>query len=72
MKSTKEFKRAESEEEVTVKRQAVSGRNAYEIRADVLQMAIDWTTDHNEWGKKTEDDALALAKKFYQFVENRR
>jgi hypothetical protein len=48
-----------------------SGRNAYEIRADVLQMAIDWSkTDKHK--NATDDDVVALAKKFYAFVENRR
>jgi len=51
------------------------GRNAYEIRADVLQMAIDWakTEDgHGQYTKPSDDDVIALAKKFYSFVENRR
>jgi hypothetical protein len=59
------------EEEYTPRRQAVAGRNAYEIRADVLQMAFDWAADQ---GNKytTPDDILNVAKKFYEFVEDRR
>lgn len=59
------------EEEYTPRRQAVAGRNAYEIRADVLQMAFDWAADQ---GNKytTPDDILSVAKKFYEFVEDRR
>lgn len=54
------------------RRQPVSGRNAYEIRADVLQMALDWSVKTDEFRKKTDDDVVSLAKKFYEFVEDRR
>src|ERR1035441_470788 len=54
------------------RRPTVAGRNAYEIRADVLQMAIDWSVKSNEFGTKTEDNVINLAKKFYEFVEDRR
>ena len=53
-------------------RQAVSGRNAYEIRADVLQMAIEWTGNRDTCHIKNEGDVIELARKFYSFVENRR
>lgn len=53
------------------RRQPVSGRNAYEIRADVLQMAMDWTVQHDPYNNKNEVDILNLAKKFYSFVEDR-
>lgn len=59
----------EEEEEVGPKRIPVAGRNAYEIRADVLQMAIDWASKQDD---QSEEDVLDLAKKFYQFVENKR
>lgn len=52
-----------------------SGRNAYEIRADVLQMAIHWAQTEDGFGqykKPSDDDVVALAKKFYAFVENKR
>lgn len=47
-----------------------TNRNAYEIRADVLQMAIDWA--RREENPRSDDQLLELAKKFYTFVENRR
>ncbi len=61
-------------------RQSTTGRNAYEIRADVLQMAIDWASSsiaHNSNNpiitkSRSDDDLISLAKKFYSFVENRR
>jgi hypothetical protein len=59
-----------SEEDLPPRRQPVVGRNAYEIRADVLQMAVDWTTHSKEW--RNEDDVVDVAKKFYAFVENKR
>lgn len=52
------------------RRQPIAGRNAYEIRADVLQMAIDWGVRNNQ-AVKTPDDVVSLAKKFYSFVEDR-
>jgi len=66
----RDAKRQESDEDAIPRRQAVAGRNAYEIRADVLQMAIDWSTRNDE--KTSDDDVVDLAKKFYQFVENKR
>lgn len=50
-------------------------RNAYEIRADILQMAINWSQTEDgrgNYSKPTDDQVIALAKKFYSFVENRR
>ena len=65
-------KHKEEDEDAPQRRQPVSGRNAYEIRADVLQMAIDWIHEKDEYGHKDENDVLNLAKKFYSFVEDRR
>lgn len=49
------------------------GRNAYEIRSDVLQMAINWSQGENVCHNyRTEDELIRLAKKLYAFVENRR
>lgn len=51
------------------------GRNAYEIRTDVLQMAIGWSQTESGTGvyvKPSDDAVIALAKKFYAFVENKR
>lgn len=55
--------------------QVKTSKNAYEIRADVLQMAINWakadtTTRFAAIGR--DEDLLNLAKRFYAFVENRR
>jgi hypothetical protein len=62
----------EDDEEIPQRRQPIAGRNAYEIRADVLQMAIDWVREKDEYNQKDENDVLSLAKKFYSFVEDRR
>jgi hypothetical protein len=62
-------------EEQYKKQQPSVNRNAYEIRADVLQMAIDWSKVEDSGGgyrKPSDDQLLSLAKKFYSFVENRR
>ena len=50
-------------------------KNAYEIRTDVLGMALDWVkykTPDIIVSKTTDDDVLNTAQKFYRFVENRR
>lgn len=51
-------------------RQKVAGRNAYEIRSDVLEMALDWAK--NSDNKKLDtDDVLEIAEAFYSFVEHK-
>lgn len=70
-------KMAEEARHKEEKKEAVAkaGKNAYEIRADVLQMAIDWARIEEPnvtYHKPSDDELLALAKKFYAFVENRR
>jgi hypothetical protein len=62
--------RAKGEDEELPRRQMVSGRNAFEIRTDILTLAVDWVNQSN--GKRTEDEVLRVAKLFYSFVENRR
>lgn len=58
----------EDEEYVQPRRQPVAGRNAYEIRADVLTLAVDF----GMLNKMSEpEDIIALAKTFYSFVENK-
>ncbi len=57
-----------TEERFSSKRPA-SNRNAYEIRADVLQMALEWCKSR---ALSKESDVLDVAKKFYEFVEDRR
>jgi hypothetical protein len=64
--------KSKEDEEEPPRRQPAANRNAYEIRADVLQMAIDWVREKDEYNQKDENDVLNLAKKFYTFVEDRR
>lgn len=70
-------KRPTEEDYGITRRQSVSGRNAYEIRSDVLQMAIDWASRAaiavpGGDSYRSDDEVIALAKRFYQFVENKR
>ncbi len=51
-------------------KQKVSGRNAYEIRADVLEMALDFVKFLNKKGTSS-DDVLDVADAFYEFVEHK-
>jgi hypothetical protein len=52
------------------KKPKVSGRNAYEIRADVLEMALDWIKYKNE-PSSDEEEVLRIAEFFYEFVEQK-
>ncbi|HNV97351.1 MAG TPA: hypothetical protein PL028_03090 [Bacteroidales bacterium] len=61
-----------NKEEELIRRYPVVNRNAYEIRSDILQMAINWIEKQGNLGKKDEVDILNLAKKFYEFVEGNR
>ena len=51
-------------------------KNAYEIRTDILGMALDWVKFKKEVNGQlqnlSDDDVLSAAQKFYKFVENRR
>ena len=51
-------------------------KNAYEIRTDILGMALDFVKFKKEVSNQLEtisdDDVLNTAQKFYKFVENRR
>jgi hypothetical protein len=58
------------EEDAILRRQPVAGRNAFEIRSDILQMALDYAT-HNK-SRFTPEEIVGVAKKFYAFVENKR
>lgn len=61
------------QEDLLPKRQPVSGRNAYEIRADVLALSVEWASRKDIASEYTDpDDIIDLAKKFYSFVENKR
>lgn len=63
-----ENKKESIDPETIPMRQSVSGRNAFEIRTDVLQMSLDFSRGKNY----TEEQIIATAKKFYSFVENKR
>ena len=62
--------------DLPTRRQPVVGRNAYEIREDVLESAIDIVKLSNVSNKRNidelSDEVLQVASKFYEFVENRR
>lgn len=65
------------EEAFNIPKPVPINKNAYEIRADVLSMALNWIKfKHDAYGytqhNSTEDDVLSIALKFYKFVENRR
>lgn len=52
-------------------------KNAYEIRTDILSMALDWMKfkrrlDVDSGSVISDDDVLGTAKRFYAFVENKR
>ncbi len=57
------------EEEEAPRRQTVSGRNAFELRTDILTLAVDWVKKSNN---ASENEVLRVAKLFYSFVENKR
>ena len=50
--------------------QKTSGRNAYEIRADVLDMALE-LIKHRGHKDVSSDDVLDIAEAFYDFVEHK-
>jgi hypothetical protein len=58
------------DEEYVSRRQPVAGRNAFELRTDILAMAVDYHI-HNK-NNMTPDEIVKVAKIFYSFVENRR
>jgi len=56
-----------------------TNKNAYELRTDILAMALDWVRYKGEvahatppFTSATDEDVLNTAQKFYKFVENRR
>ena len=60
-----------TKEEIISRRQPVSGRNAFEIRSDLVQMSMDLLF-HNNKSVIPPEDVIKTAKIFYTFVENRR
>lgn len=61
---------ADPQPEEFQRRQPVSGRNAFEIRADILDMALTYSINSDE--DYTPTEIIDIAKKFYAFVENKR
>jgi hypothetical protein len=60
--------------EVSFKRQPVSGRNAYELREDIIGKAMDvigWSNMVKNDPDYVSDKILKVAEKLYQFVENK-
>ena len=51
------------------RRQPISGRNAFELRTDILTLAADWVRYS---GHNSEVEVMRIAKLFYSFVENKR
>lgn len=63
------------EKDYTPQPRQQTNKNAYEIRTEVLKMAVDFSMALNSKGHlntHTDDDVLKIAKKFYGFVENKR
>jgi hypothetical protein len=56
-------------EEYTPRRQPVVGRNAYEIREDIMGMALEYSLSNKN--KMTPEEIVGVAKIFYSFVENK-
>jgi len=65
-----ESKEDKSDPHLYKSKQPVSGRNAFEIRTDVLSMALEWSIYNKQIG--SDEGVINVAKKFYSFVENRR
>lgn len=55
--------------DLPAKRQSVVGRNAFELRTDIMQMAMDYSTTNKN--PMTPEEIVDVAKVFYGFVENR-
>jgi hypothetical protein len=60
------------DEEETPRRQTVSGRNAYELRADLISTSMELLMHNRGQFKITPDEVVSTAKILYSFVENRR
>lgn len=54
------------------RRQVVSGRNAFELRCDLVQMSMDLLIHNNRSNEISPEKVVATAKTLYSFVENRR
>ena len=60
----------EEEEEYVSRRQPVSGRNAFELRTDLIQFSVDLLF-HNNKNHISPEEVVAVAKVLYTFVENK-
>jgi len=58
------------DEEEFVRRQPVSGRNAYEIRADLVQLSMELLF-YNGASKISPEEVVSTAKVLYSFIEDR-
>jgi len=65
-----ELPNKKEEEKEEPRRHQVNGRNAFEIRTDIMQMALDWATKNGKPNMSPEE-VVNVAKKFYTFVENK-
>jgi len=54
------------------RRQSVAGRNAFELRNDLVQMSIDLLFHNNKNDKVLPEEVVETAKVLYTFVENKR
>jgi len=54
------------------RRQSVSGRNAFELRNDLISMAIDLLFHNNKTHEISPEKVVSTAKILYTFVENKR
>ena len=50
----------------------INTKNAYEIRSDILGMAIDFIKWQNKTENITPNSVLEIAELFYSFVENKK
>lgn len=63
----------EKQYEPLPRKQLVAGRNAYEIRSDMLTMALDYIGERKSWsGYDTPEKVINVAREFYKFVENKK
>lgn len=62
--------KSDPEEDAILRRPPVAGRNAFEIRTDILQLSMDYAIYSKS--HLSPDEVLNIAKKFYAFVENKR
>ena len=65
-------KKEEEYDDPTHHRQPVSGRNAFELRSDLVQMSMDLLFHNNRHSEISPKEVVETAKLLYTFVENKR